>query len=93
MPEVSREDEASVLVTCERAGVSGAAGAGVSDGSAVLDIPCGGGLAMRGVRNGQRLRYVAADISPDMLDRARRHEEINKGDLSGQAGTRPVLRN
>lgn len=41
------------------------------EGSAVLDIPCGGGLALRGVRAGQRLRYVAADISPDMLERAR----------------------
>jgi SAM-dependent methyltransferase len=42
------------------------------DGSAVLDIPCGGGLALRGLRANQRLRYVAADVSPDMLDRARR---------------------
>lgn len=42
------------------------------DGSAVLDIPCGGGLALRGLRQGQRVRYVAADISPDMLERARR---------------------
>jgi SAM-dependent methyltransferase len=42
------------------------------DGSAVLDVPCGGGLALRGVRAGQDLRYVAADISPAMLDRARR---------------------
>jgi SAM-dependent methyltransferase len=41
------------------------------DGSAVLDIPCGGGLALRGLRANQRLRYVAADVSPDMLDRAR----------------------
>ena len=42
------------------------------DGSAVLDIPCGGGLAFRGLREGQHVRYVAADISPDMLARARR---------------------
>jgi ubiquinone/menaquinone biosynthesis C-methylase UbiE len=42
------------------------------DGLAVLDIPCGGGLALRGIRESQRLRYVAADISPDMLARARR---------------------
>ncbi|HEX2894973.1 MAG TPA: class I SAM-dependent methyltransferase [Marmoricola sp.] len=38
-------------------------------GSAVLDIPCGGGVALRGLRPGQGLRYVAADISPTMLDR------------------------
>jgi len=38
-------------------------------GSAVLDIPCGGGVALRGLRPGQGIRYVAADISPTMLDR------------------------
>jgi ubiquinone/menaquinone biosynthesis C-methylase UbiE len=40
-------------------------------GTAVLDVPCGGGLAFRGVRREQQLRYVAADISPYMLERAR----------------------
>src|SRR3954454_1554592 len=38
-------------------------------GSAVLDVPCGGGVALRGLRAGQGVRYVAADISPTMLDR------------------------
>jgi SAM-dependent methyltransferase len=38
-------------------------------GSAVLDIPCGGGVALRGLRPGQGVRYVAADISRLMLDR------------------------
>jgi SAM-dependent methyltransferase len=42
------------------------------NGTAVLDVPCGGGLALRGLRKGQQVRYVAADISPDMLARARR---------------------
>jgi SAM-dependent methyltransferase len=42
------------------------------DDSAVLDIPCGGGLALRGLRKSQQVRYVAADISPGMLARARR---------------------
>jgi ubiquinone/menaquinone biosynthesis C-methylase UbiE len=42
------------------------------DGAAVLDIPCGGGVALRGVRPGQKLRYVAADISEDMLERTRK---------------------
>src|SRR5436190_4507302 len=41
-------------------------------GSSVLDIPTGGGVALRGIRQGQGIRYVAADISPDMLERARR---------------------
>lgn len=40
-------------------------------GSAVLDVPCGGGVAFRGLRPDQGIRYVAADISPAMLDRAR----------------------
>jgi SAM-dependent methyltransferase len=38
-------------------------------GSAVLDVPCGGGVALRGLRVGQDVRYVAADISPAMLER------------------------
>ncbi len=41
------------------------------DGTTVLDIPCGGGVAFRGLRAGQRVRYVAADLSPVMLTRAR----------------------
>jgi SAM-dependent methyltransferase len=38
-------------------------------GSAVLDVPCGGGVALRSLRPGQDLRYVAADIAPAMLER------------------------
>jgi ubiquinone/menaquinone biosynthesis C-methylase UbiE len=38
-------------------------------GSAVLDVPSGGGVALRGLRPGQGVRYVAADISQTMLDR------------------------
>jgi ubiquinone/menaquinone biosynthesis C-methylase UbiE len=40
-------------------------------GTSVLDIPCGGGFAFRGLRPGQALNCVAADISPYMLQRAR----------------------
>jgi ubiquinone/menaquinone biosynthesis C-methylase UbiE len=46
-----------------------AAIAEVPDGGSVLDIPCGGGLALRGLSRDQRLRYVAADIAPTMLER------------------------
>jgi ubiquinone/menaquinone biosynthesis C-methylase UbiE len=42
------------------------------EGSSVLDVPCGGGVALRGLRPDQRVRYVAADLSPDMLARTRR---------------------
>ena len=63
---------------------------GLPPGSAVLDVPCGGGLALRGLPPGVRppsqetgpppgagrpsatgVRYVAADLSPVMLGRAR----------------------
>jgi SAM-dependent methyltransferase len=44
-------------------------------GAAVLDVPCGGGVAFRYVRPGWRGRYVAADIAPGMLRRARREAE------------------
>ncbi|PUA82755.1 class I SAM-dependent methyltransferase [Nocardioides currus] len=40
------------------------------DGSRVLDVPVGGGVALRGLRPGGRLEYMAADISPTMLERA-----------------------
>lgn len=39
-------------------------------GAAVLDVPVGGGVALRALRPGQGLRYVACDLSPAMLARA-----------------------
>jgi ubiquinone/menaquinone biosynthesis C-methylase UbiE len=39
-------------------------------GSRVLDVPTGSGVALRGVRPGQGLAVVAADISATMLGRA-----------------------
>ena len=41
----------------------------LADGATVLDVPCGGGVALRGLRSGQQVRYLAADISPAMLRR------------------------
>jgi ubiquinone/menaquinone biosynthesis C-methylase UbiE len=38
-------------------------------GSVVVDVPCGGGVALRGLRPGQGLTYVAVDIAQAMLDR------------------------
>ncbi|MBF4768163.1 class I SAM-dependent methyltransferase [Nocardioides agariphilus] len=38
-------------------------------GSVVLDVPCGGGVALRGLRPGQGLTYLAVDIAQAMLDR------------------------
>jgi ubiquinone/menaquinone biosynthesis C-methylase UbiE len=43
----------------------------VAAGSQILDIPCGGGLALRGLAPDRPVHYVAADVSPFMLDRAR----------------------
>jgi SAM-dependent methyltransferase len=52
------------------------------DGASVLDIPCGGGVALRGLRPGQSVRYVAADISRDMLARARaRAAALGRNDI------------
>jgi SAM-dependent methyltransferase len=41
----------------------------VPDGGAVLDIPCGGGVALRALSPDRDVRYVAADIAPAMLER------------------------
>jgi ubiquinone/menaquinone biosynthesis C-methylase UbiE len=46
--------------------------ASVPPGGTVLDVPCGGGVALRGIRPGSDVRYVAADISPAMLRRTER---------------------
>ena len=44
----------------------------VPEGGAILDIPCGGGVALRGLRPDHDVRYVAADIAPSMLERTER---------------------
>jgi SAM-dependent methyltransferase len=38
-------------------------------GARILDVPCGGGVALRGLRPGQQVSYVAADIAREMLER------------------------
>ncbi|WP_406815690.1 class I SAM-dependent methyltransferase [Mycobacterium sp. M23085] len=51
-------------------------------GAQILDIPSGGGFAFRGLRPGQDCRYVAADISSDMLRRAHsRATQLGVADL------------
>jgi SAM-dependent methyltransferase len=42
------------------------------DGATVLDVPCGGGVALRGLRTGQGVRWFGVDIESAMLARARR---------------------
>nr|WP_246378247.1 class I SAM-dependent methyltransferase [Nocardioides ginsengisegetis] len=38
-------------------------------GARILDVPCGGGVALRGLQRDQGVEYVAADIAQTMLDR------------------------
>jgi len=44
----------------------------VPAGGTVLDVPCGGGVALSGLVGAPPLRYLAADISPMMLRRTAR---------------------
>jgi SAM-dependent methyltransferase len=57
----------------------------VPDGGAVLDIPCGGGVALRALRPRRPIRYVAADIAPAMLART---EQVARGRGLEQVETR-----
>ncbi len=43
----------------------------IGDGSTVLDVPCGGGVAFRALPSGTDVCYVAIDIDERMLARAR----------------------
>jgi ubiquinone/menaquinone biosynthesis C-methylase UbiE len=63
-------------------------------GSSVLDVPSGGGVALRGLRPGQGVRYVAADISQGMLDRTmaaarRRHVAAQVEPVLADVGSLP----
>jgi SAM-dependent methyltransferase len=52
--------------------------ASLPEGSLVVDIPCGGGVAFRGLDPGRRVAYVAVDLSHAMIARARR-EAASRG--------------
>lgn len=47
----------------------------VPDGGTIVDCPCGAGPALRAVRPDGSVRYVAADLSPSMIRRARKRAE------------------
>lgn len=47
-----------------------AAVGGMPEGSRILDVPCGGGVALRGLRPGQHASWIGVDIEPAMLRRA-----------------------
>lgn len=42
------------------------------NGARILDVPCGGGVALRALRPDQDVRYIAVDVSEKMLARAER---------------------
>lgn len=44
----------------------------VPDDGMIVDCPCGSGPALRALRPDAGVRYVAADLSPSMLRRARK---------------------
>jgi SAM-dependent methyltransferase len=47
----------------------------VPAGGTIVDAPCGGGVALRGIEPRRDVRYLAADLSDEMLRRARRRAE------------------
>jgi SAM-dependent methyltransferase len=47
----------------------------VADGGTIIDAPCGSGVAFRALRPGQAVRYLGFDLSPRMLEQARRHAD------------------
>jgi SAM-dependent methyltransferase len=57
-------------------------------GSRVLDVPCGGGVALRGLRRGQGVEYVAADIATTMLERTA--AAAQRRQVAEQVVTRPA---
>ncbi len=50
----------------------GIAHLGSAEHVTIVDVPCGGGVALRALRPAQEVRYFAADISPKMIGRAER---------------------
>jgi ubiquinone/menaquinone biosynthesis C-methylase UbiE len=46
-----------------------------SAGATILDVPCGGGVALRALRPEQDVRYIAGDLLEEMLTRAARRAE------------------
>lgn len=44
----------------------------VPDGATVIDVPCGGGILLRDLDPGMRVRWLAVDASRTMVERTRR---------------------
>lgn len=60
------------------------------DGATILDVPCGGGVALRGLQPGQRVFWIGVDSAPAMLSRTQRraarfpsvHTRLIAGDMA-----------
>ncbi len=42
------------------------------EGATILDVPCGGGIALQGLRPGQHASWIGVDVEPGMLRRTAR---------------------
>ncbi len=66
----------------------------VADGGTIVDCPCGAGPALRALRSNAKVRYVAADLSPSMIRRARRRAQarglVSVEFIEGDATSLPV---
>ncbi len=64
------------------------------DGATILDVPCGGGVALRGLRPRQRASWIGVDLEPAMLRRARRRAtrfpEVDTRFLEGDMSALPL---
>jgi ubiquinone/menaquinone biosynthesis C-methylase UbiE len=71
-----------------------AAVAEMPDNATILDVPCGGGVALRGLRPDQRARWIAVDIEPAMLcrvqRRAARHPSVDLEVIHASMDSVPV---
>jgi SAM-dependent methyltransferase len=47
----------------------------IDPGATILDVPCGGGVAMRALRPDQDVRYIAGDLVEQMLGKAKSRAE------------------
>jgi SAM-dependent methyltransferase len=59
------------------------------EGAVVVDAPCGAGAAFAALSPRQRLRYLALDLSPLMLERAR--QRAPRSDLTRSSSSRGTL--
>jgi ubiquinone/menaquinone biosynthesis C-methylase UbiE len=50
--------------------------ADIPDGGTLVDCPCGAGPTFRAVHPNRHVRYIAADLSPAMLRRARKRAQV-----------------